>query len=419
MGRIQRGRIFERSGAFYVQYRATIVAGDGKPTRKQVSQRLCERSHKYYSKNAKAVKLLRDDFMHKINSQQDSVRTVQADMSVADFWQTRFLPHCEEIIEVGERAGHPRMKSSTLRGYKQIWNQHLKPHFGSITLQDYNDPRPGNQFLRSLTAKQNKNTLKHIKALGTKLFSFAIEENMLSVNPWHEIKVPKDAIPPKETGHYSLSEAQTMISALVDHLKCQLILVFSCFLALRPGEIAALRWEDFDFDNGRVHIRRSVVRGRVDVPKTPESIAKIPMIAQVLIPLKLWHEKQNKPEQGYLFESRNGTPIDLHNLVKRIIVPHVDGGKRCFECEAVPKPSGVRWKGLYAGRRGACTITIESTNGNAAVAQALLRHKSMTTTLNVYKKQITPEAFSQGMKMLEAKAAETAPPPPQRDKERA
>jgi len=50
---------------------------------------------------------------------------------------------------------------------------------------------------------------------------------------------------------------------------------------------------------------------------------------------------------------------------------------------------------LYAGRRGTCTLIIEATGGNYTVAQALLRHKSMTTTLNLYKKQITPEAFQE------------------------
>ena len=38
------------------------------------------------------------------------------------------------------------------------------------------------------------------------------------------------------------------------------------------------------------------------------------------------------------------------------------------------------------------------------MALALLRHKSMKTTLDVYKKQITPQAFKDGMRMLEAAA---------------
>jgi len=56
--------------------------------------------------------------------------------------------------------------------------------------------------------------------------------------------------------------------------------------------------------------------------------------------------------------------------------PHVMGEKECDRCERVPKASGVTWKGLYASRRGACTV-IEATGGNYAVAQALLRHKTM------------------------------------------
>jgi hypothetical protein len=50
---------------------------------------------------------------------------------------------------------------------------------------------------------------------------------------------------------------------------------------------------------------------------------------------------------------------------------------------------------LYAGRLGTCTLTIEATGGNYTVAQALLRHKSMSTTLNLYRKKITPEPFQE------------------------
>jgi len=122
------------------------------------------------------------------------------------------------------------------------------------------------------------------------------------------------------------------------------------------------------------------------------------------VPLELWRQKCGNPSEGYVFESRNGTPVDLHNVISRCLIPHVNGGRKCIPCNSVPEASGVTWKGLYAGRRGACTAAIEATNGNYAVAQALLRHKSMKTTLDVYKKQITPKAFKAGMKLLEAAA---------------
>jgi integrase len=404
----QQGSLYLHNDAWYLKYRTEEVNAEGE--RKHKTTRLCEKSDKYdggWKTDKKTgrrrlwvsapVKLLRDAFIQTVNNQSRDRRPEQ-DMSVADFWE-RYIAYCEEVVHL---TGQSRKKPSTVRGYKQIWRQHLKPHFGNITLQQY-EPHMGTQFLQSLTSTQGKGTLKHIKALGGSLFKRAVIERRIKVNPWHDVEMPEDAIEPKRTQHYTLEEAENIISALVDHVDAQLVIALSCFLGLRPGEIAALRWEDFDSEN--VHIRRCVVRGIVGTPKTPESVASLPLIDQVRVPLELWRHNCKNPSEGWLFPSRNDTPIDLHNLVSRVIIPHVNGSGKCVRCDRVPKAlKNTRWKSLYAGRRCAATLAVEATNGNYAVAQALLRHKSMTTTLNVYKKQITPDAFKAGMKLLEAAA---------------
>jgi integrase len=388
MGRIQRGYIYEASGCFYVRYWTTEIV-DGQPQRVQRSEKLCEKSDKHYARNSKAVKLLRDDFMHKQNQEQATHRAVNraVDMTVADFWEQRYLPYCEEIVKL---TGKPRKKASTMRGYKQIWNQHLKGHFGKATLQEY-EPAVGSDFLASLTATQNKNTIRHIKALGCSIFKYALspKEKRVKVNPWHDVQMPDDAVGGAATRHYTWEEAENIISALVDHVDCQLIVALACFEGLRPGEIEGLQWEDFDTD--WIHIRRSVVRGIVDTPKTAESVADIPLIDQVRVPLELWRQKSGKTE-GWLFPTEANTPTALNNFVNRIIKPTL-------------KKEGIKWKkgGLYCGRRGACTEVIEKSNGNFALAQALLRHKNMSTTVDIYKKRITDAAFMSGMKSLEAK----------------
>jgi integrase len=311
----------------------------------------------------------------------------QSDMAVSLFWE-RYLLYCEEILPL---TGASRKKPSTVRSYKQIWRQHLSLHFGKLTLREY-EPHHGTQFLQSLTGTQGKTTLRHIRALGGSIFKRAVIEQRIKTNPWHDVEMPDDAVESSTTRHYTLAEAEDIISALVDHVDCQLVMALACFLGLRPGEIAALRWEDVDSDE--IHIRRSVVRGIVGTPKTAESVATLPLIDLVKVPLTLWREKCGNPKEGWVFpsRSRNGTPINLHDVIERTIVP-------------VLKRKGLVWKSLYAGRRGACTMTIEATNGNFAVAQALLRHRSMATTLNVYKKAITPDAFRAGMKMLQSCAA--------------
>jgi integrase len=435
--RRQEGTLFAIGDTCYLKYRITELKS-GTPQRVHKTIRLCEKSdvHTWWKKRGKwgfssAVQDLRAEKMAELRKNieraEPSKGTPSSDIRIVDLWEMPILPirdannepikgylaYCEEIVPL---KGQPRRKPSTVRGFKQIWKQHLKGHFGETMLKDY-EPAMGNRFLRSLTSTQGKTTLKHIKALASSIFGYAVEEEIIKLNPWREVKIPKDAIESEATPHYTLEEAEDIISALVDHVDCQLVLALACFLGLRPGELAALKWEDFEIKKNSisdtVHIRRSVVRGVVGTPKTPESLASLPMPEQVMIPLGLWWMENDKPKEGWVFPSEKNTPVDLHNLVSRVIHPHVEGptykvngvAQKCIRCGQVPKSSGREWKTLYAGRRCAATMIIERNNGNLAMGQAYLRHKSQITTATFYKKPITPEALRNGVKMLGAAAS--------------
>jgi integrase len=331
MARHQIGYIFESaSGAFHIRFYQTELV-DGIPKRVQKSHLLCHKDQKHYSATCKPVKSLRDEFMRKINVAQAN----EQDMRIVDFWEQRYLPFVQA-----------NMKPSTLRGYRQIWRQHLKSHFADLSLQNYRT-HYGSQFLLGLTKTQGRRTLNHVRSLASGVFTHAINEGRLESNPWHDVRILGKVKPPKGTPHYTLEEVENIISALVDHVDAQLVIALSFFAGLRPGEIAAVRWEDFDANS--VHIRRAKV--------------------------------------GWVLESKNGTPADLHNMVARVIVPTL-------------KDAGLKWKSLYAGRRGAGTVLIDLTNGNYAAAQELLRHKHMSTTLQFYKRQ-TESALTNGMKALQ------------------
>jgi hypothetical protein len=202
MGTHQRGRIYSASGKFYVQYR---VAVNGK--RVQRSHFLCNRDDRHRPKSDRSVKLLRDEFMLTINAQQ--TEALGQDMRVVDFWEQRYLPYCEELI-VG---GRPRKKPSTVRGYQQIWAQHLKAHFGTVTLQQY-QAHEGTAFLQ-LTATQRVTTLRHLSALASTIFSYAVVRQHLRSNLWANVVFPEDAVVGPRVPHYSWAEAEDMVSALV------------------------------------------------------------------------------------------------------------------------------------------------------------------------------------------------------------
>ena len=52
---------------------------------------------------------------------------------------------------------------------------------------------------------------------------------------------------PAKTGHYSLREALSILSALSEHVEGQLVTALSFFWGLRPSEIKGLKWEDFSY----------------------------------------------------------------------------------------------------------------------------------------------------------------------------
>ena len=394
----QDGYVYEGSDgkSFHVRYYVTEIV-DGQAKRVQRSHKLCEKNRAtgHAKVTSDKVQILAKEFMLKINQTQQTSQSLQQDMLIADFWEQRYLPYNTEVLPL---TGKPRKKPSTMRGYKQIWKQHLEKHFGKHTLQQY-EPNFGTQLLQSLTATQRKSTLKHIRAVGSAIFRLAVVEQRIKVNPWHDVVMPDDAIDSEETQHYTMEEAEDLISALVDHVDAQLVLALACFLGLGPAEIGGLQWGDVDKEE--IHIRRNKVRGEIVTPKTKERMASVPIIDRVRVPLELWRKKCGDTADGVFLIT------DLPNMLNRVIKPHVLGKdneakvKECDRCEKIPKASGVAWKGLYAGRRGMVTAVIEATNGNYAIAQRLARHKKMTTTLNVYKKQITPEAFKAGMKLFQ------------------
>jgi integrase len=372
--RHQTGSIYEAAGRFYVRYRA-VELRDGQPTRVQRSEFLCDRDKTYYSPDCRAVKTKRDEFMLRVNKQRPG-----AEISVVDFWTGVYLPFAEK-----------NLRESTVHGYKQTWNQHLKAHFGEATLRGYTTAAHS-RFLTSLVDRYGRRTLNHIRATASAVFSHALNLGYCDVNPIKGAKALGRIREPKGTEHYTIAEAEAIINALIGRTDAQLLFALCFFQGLRPSEAVALQWGDIDGEN--IHIRRSCVRGFLGDCKTPESQAPLPLIKPVAMLLDAWRPKCPASEKGWIFPRvghHGGAVTDLRHFCRSVIRPVLDREK-------------IAWKGLYAGRRGAGTVLVELT-GNLVAAQELLRHKSLTTTAQFYKKR-TQTALASGMRLLEAASTE-------------
>jgi len=89
--------------------------------------------------------------------------------------------------------------------------------------------------------------------------SDAVESNIIFLNPCKDVKQPKAGKVKTEAlslGHQKALEQ----AALYDKHGTEVILAL--YTGMRIGEICALMWEDIDFDNGLIYVRRTVERIR-------------------------------------------------------------------------------------------------------------------------------------------------------------
>ena len=71
--------------------------------------------------------------MREINEQLPGQANKQ-EQTIAEFWEKTDWPFVAKLDNEGKPEN---LKPSTQWGYRQVWNQHLKPYFGTMTLKEY------------------------------------------------------------------------------------------------------------------------------------------------------------------------------------------------------------------------------------------------------------------------------------------
>lgn len=403
------GSVRLKNNAWHLEFK------DSEGNRK--SAKIADKDNTHFSATCPAVRELASSKLKELTAvpANGNGSDPKLDMRVVDFWENVYVPWASQT---NPGVDEPNLRPSTLAGYKQIWSLHLKDHFGEHTLRGY-ETVTATEFLTSLAkAEQGRNTIHHVRSLMSGIFKHAITAGYLpkgTVNPIKDAGVLGKTKRPAKTGHYSLKEALSILAVLSEYVECQLVMALAFFWGLRPGEIRGLRWEDFCEESSEkcpvcteeetvievahVHIRRSIDKlGKEGRPKTDEAEQPLPLMIPIAMPLQLWREQCSNPAQGWLFETKNGTPVDLRDWVRTKIRPAMH--------TAQPK---LKWKGLYAGRRGAATMLLQLT-GNALASQQLLRHKPGSgVTARHYLKAI-PEALLAGTRLVEDAVAKALQP---------
>ena len=348
--RHQEGYLYRKGSLWLLRYYDSEFAADGSGRRIQKTKKLAAVGPECPNKTG--ARNLARQFLESINLARN---TPESAMTLIRFTEDRYLPFVEE---------HKRI--STFRGYRNMWRRYLKPRC-DIMLREFRTV-DGERILDSI-AKEHKltsTTLAHIKAFVSGIFRFAKRQGVInSENPIRDVVLPKGK-PAGETHAYSLKEITQMLKVLPE--PASTIVAVAAFTGVRKGELRGLLWENYDGE--QVMISQSFWRGHALEPKTRQSKAPVPVIAQLVRLLDSHRCLSGNPANGLMFVSPVGKPVNLDALAADVIVPLVTKAR-------------LQWHGWHAFRRGLAT-NLHQLGVSDKVIQRVLRHTNVVVTQNCY-----------------------------------
>jgi integrase len=248
---------------------------------------------------------------------------------VLDAGKVTVAEHLERWLEdvVKPSASHRTYSTNA-----QQVRDHIAPTLGRIKLKDLRKAHIDRLYREKLDSGLSHSTVRRVHAVLHKALEEAVKGDLIPRNPAthaNKPKVKQDEIEPLDA-----SQAAAFLKAAKgDRFEALYILCLMC--GLRQGEALALRWRDIDLDGGalRVNLQLQRVRDggglRFSEPKNA-SRRTVGLPQRAVSALKSHRKRQLEEklaagslyrDEGLVFASRHGTPIDAQNVVNRYYKP--------------------------------------------------------------------------------------------------
>jgi integrase len=266
------------------------------------------------------------------------------------------------------------IEPSTMKGYKDIYNVHVKNAPEANTpLRDF-DSRMGQRFLESLPKDLSHQTHLRIKNFLSGVLTWAIADGALKgTNPMDATKAggQRKVRPSSErqakiqasNNHaYTLGEVAEMLDKLPEPART--VCAVAAFTGLSRSELRGLKWQDFD--GKTIQVRRKIWNDYVGPTKTEAREAGVPVIPLLVRILEAYRKKFPFVGDGWIFQGEKLlNPLDLDNLSRREISQY------------------IAWFGWHSFRRGLGTRLNEARVDGKTI-QSILRHADISTTQAYY-----------------------------------
>ncbi|MGA7552065.1 MAG: tyrosine-type recombinase/integrase [Candidatus Sulfotelmatobacter sp.] len=284
---------------------------------------------------------------------------------------------------------------STRSRKTQLLNRWVVPHWGKLELRAIKTVAV-EQWLKTLvTAKFGKpkplagGTREKIRDAMSSIFNHAIRWELTDRNPitgpTKRSGVRVSAKRERTPDILEIQEMQLLLAALGIRERAMLFLDMPS--GLRRGELAGLKWEDFDFKKLHVSVTRSLVDQHVGPVKTETSRKLMPIDEFVARELLAWHAvTPYKKPSDYVWATdanragakRGKQPVWLSTVMRDYIQP-------------MARKLGIQKKMSWHTFRHTFSSILKGNGEDVKVVQELLRHSTSRMTLDTYTQALGPD----------------------------
>jgi integrase len=240
---------------------------------------------------------------------------VAADVRVGewlDLWARDYAPRCSEPT----------------RDFRQCAITALAP-LAKVKLRALNSDHVAGWLNDAAAAGYSANTLRRYRGVLSSSLKTALAQGRVKTNACATTQIPEAAAAKKARRSLTTDERDRLLENAAD-TEHEALLALGFYLAMRPGEICALRWRDVNFDtrvvsivqSRRYHRSRSVMT----TPKTEGSARKVRMPLELAAILRRHATRQKRArmrserwhDTGLVVTTNVGTAVEP-NRVRRIV----------------------------------------------------------------------------------------------------
>jgi integrase len=294
---------------------------------------------------------------------------------------------CDLIAHYQQHELVPERKSfSSIATHLGMTRRYIGPRWGQFHLDDVRTMQV-EEWLHSLPLAPASKT--KIKAAFSVLYSHAIRYEWLTFNPISKVRTSSK--PLREKDVISPEEFQALLGELSGRDRAMVLLAGST--GLRRSEMIALTWKDVNATTLEVTVLRSCVRNRFGPGKSNSSRRPVPLHPLVLEALLVWKRESLYTGEGdFVFASirlKGKKPMAPDNLLKRYIRPALER-------------AGIAGKTIgWHNFRHSLATNLRAMGVDVKVAQELLRHANVRTTLDIYTRAVSAQKREANAKVVE------------------